>query len=528
MRRIFAITALLVAVSVIAVAGTGASSGGSYKVRAVFDNAAAVIPGEDVKIAGVKVGKISGLNVTKDQKAGVTLDITLAGFQDFRADAHCTIRPQSLIGEKFVECTPTQPRAVGQPEAPSLPKIKSGDGKGEHLLTVDHTSTPVDIDLINNILRKPYAQRLSLIVNELGTGLAGRGADLQQVIRRANPALQQTDRVLAILAKQNKVLADLATNSDQILAPLARERVRVADSIVQSGAVAQATAERSADLQRTIQKLPIFLRRLRPTMRRLGGLSDQAAPVFEDLGREAPSINAFIRQLGPFSAAALPSLRTLGEAAKVGGPALKAAHPTIRLLRTFARNAKPLSTNLAALTDSFQKTGGVERLLDYIFYQVAAVNGFDQFGHYLRAGLVVNLCSTYALTPQVGCSANFAKATGSSARLSSGDRKTLIANAAALAGRRPATVGSAAKGRTAAGGKDAGTQQGALKLPQITLPGRLGQALGAPQQGQSAIKAPTQLPGTGTPVAGADGTQAKTAGASSAQAGLLDYLLGSG
>src|SRR3712207_8135163 len=41
-------------------------------------------------------------------------------------------------------------------------------------------------------------------------------------IRRANPALQATNRVLAILAEQNQVLARLAENSDEALAPLAR------------------------------------------------------------------------------------------------------------------------------------------------------------------------------------------------------------------------------------------------------------------------------------------------------------------
>ena len=34
--------------------------------------------------------------------------------------------------------------------------------------------------------------------------------------------------------------------------------------------------------------------------------------------------------------------------------------------------------------------------MDYIFYQVAAINGFDAVGHYLRAGLIVNQCATYA------------------------------------------------------------------------------------------------------------------------------------
>ena len=48
-------------------------------------NAFTAIPGEDVKIAGVKVGKIESLDVTKDNRAAVVLNITEPGFQDFRA-----------------------------------------------------------------------------------------------------------------------------------------------------------------------------------------------------------------------------------------------------------------------------------------------------------------------------------------------------------------------------------------------------------------------------------------------------------
>ena len=55
-------------------------------------------------------------------------------------------------------------------------------------------------------MRLPYRQRLSLIVAELGTGVAGRGSELNQVIRRADPALKEVDKVLALLASQNKVL----------------------------------------------------------------------------------------------------------------------------------------------------------------------------------------------------------------------------------------------------------------------------------------------------------------------------------
>jgi hypothetical protein len=46
---------------------------------------------------------------------------------------------------------------------------------------------------------------------------------------------------------------------------------------------------------------------------------------------------------------------------------------------------------------------------------MAAVNGFDSFGHYLRAGLIVNQCANYAVEPAFGCSANYPRSAGASA-----------------------------------------------------------------------------------------------------------------
>ena len=113
MKRVASVL-LLLALGAAAVLTTGAGDGGSYKVRAIFDNAGFVIPGEDVKVAGVKVGKVDSLDVTPDFKAAVVLAIDDPAYQDFRGDASCQVRPQSLIGEKFVECSPTQKRAVGR------------------------------------------------------------------------------------------------------------------------------------------------------------------------------------------------------------------------------------------------------------------------------------------------------------------------------------------------------------------------------------------------------------------------------
>ena len=62
-------------------------------------------------------------------KAVAVMDITDPGFKDFRTDASCIIRPQSLIGERYVDCTPTQPYAAGQtppPEFPTIPDDQPG------------------------------------------------------------------------------------------------------------------------------------------------------------------------------------------------------------------------------------------------------------------------------------------------------------------------------------------------------------------------------------------------------------------
>ena len=82
-------------------------------------------------------------------------------------------------------------------QEPALEQIDDGPGEGQYLLPVENTTKPVDLDLLNNITRLPERARLSIILNELGTGVAGRGSDLNEVIRRANPALKEVDKVLA-------------------------------------------------------------------------------------------------------------------------------------------------------------------------------------------------------------------------------------------------------------------------------------------------------------------------------------------
>jgi ABC-type transporter Mla subunit MlaD len=386
-----------------------------YFVRAIFDNASTIVVGEDVKIAGAPVGVISDMDVTPDRQAAVTLRIDDDGFVPFKKDATCSIRLQGLIGEKFVECEP------GSSSSPNLEKVEDGDGKGERLLPVANTSSPVDLDLLNTIMRLPYRERFAILLNELGTGLAGRGAELNEVIHRANPALRETDQVLAILAGQNRALARLARDSDEALAPLSRERERFAHWIVAANNTGEATAERRVDIARGIDRLPPFLHELRLLMVDLEDLTDQGTPLLADIGAAAPDLGRLIKGQGTLADASRESFPSLGDALERGRPALIRARPLIQDLGRLGKQLAPTSVDLDELTASLQKTGAIERINDTLYYIALATNGFDELGHYLRAGLVTNTCTEYAtVNTGIACTANFTSGLESASASGSG------------------------------------------------------------------------------------------------------------
>jgi phospholipid/cholesterol/gamma-HCH transport system substrate-binding protein len=430
MRRLGVTIALLALCAGLAVAAAASGGDGDYEVRAIFDNGAFIVPGEDVRVAGADVGSVSEVDVSMPGevvsledgeraipgKAVIVMQIEDAAFQDFRADASCLIRPQSLIGERYIDCQPTQPRAAGSEPPPPLGVIPDGEaGAGQRLLPLENNGRSVDLDLIQNIMRLPYAERFRLIINDLGAGLAGRGEDLAEVVRRADPALRQADRVLAILAAQSRALAQLAADSDAILQPLARERRHLTGFLAGAEETAAATAERGADLEAGIARLPSFLRELRPTMRDLGDFATQATPVATQLAQAGPALSRATRELAPFSSAATTALVSLGDAAEEAGPPLRAADPIVRELRDTALASAPPLTNLARLTRSLRRTEGIERLMDFIYSSSGSLNGFDQFGHFMRANFLATNCVDYVASPLTGCGANFSGAASASA-----------------------------------------------------------------------------------------------------------------
>jgi phospholipid/cholesterol/gamma-HCH transport system substrate-binding protein len=424
MKKGLIAAAVVAAVVVVALLAAGDDdSVDGYHVRAVFDSSGFIVPGGEVRIAGAEAGVIESVDVTmpdelvsfKDGrwreapgKALLVLKIEDEGFTDFRRDANCAIRPQSLIGEKFVDCRPTLPRAPGSPPPPPLKEVPEGEpGAGQHLLPLEQNSTSVDPDLINNIQRLPYAQRFRLILNELGATFAGRGEELEEVVERANPVLRDATRLFELLEVQRDQLAQLAADGEQILEPLSRERASVAGFFSNSGAAAEATTERGEELESALAKLPTFLREFRDTLGSLEGFSDAATPVFTNLSQATPAFTNATRALTPFSAASTVSLKSLGETGQEAGPTFRAADPVVRKARNLAKSGVRPTNELARFLASTRRTGGFGGLVDLIYNGTGTTNEYDQYGHFTRSLAVIQDCFDYLMSAKSGCVSNF-------------------------------------------------------------------------------------------------------------------------
>jgi ABC-type transporter Mla subunit MlaD len=419
MRRILTYAVLLLVIGAF-VALTGAFSSGpsdpTYKLE--FDNAFGLVTGAPFKVAGVPAGSIANIDLCSSDRTAhcsnpldalVTVQVTTKGFGAFRSDASCQSRPQSLIGEYFVDCQPGQ---YGK----SL-----GNGA---TLTASHTFSTIPADLLADIMRLPQRERFTLIINELGAAVAARSTDLQTALQRAVPALDEADNLLNLLANDSQTLKALTANSNQVITALANNSKQVQDFIVEAGNAARDTAVQQANLRTSLQRFPGLLEQLKPTMAKLGAAADANTPSLQNLNAASGQLHTLFTNLAScsqphndhqcgFASASLPALQSLGQASVTGKTAVQAATPTVALLNKFARPTPELAQNLAIVLADLDSRSravepdprspggqgftGLEALLQYVFNQEMAIDTFSKFGHLLAVDAFQSpMCSPYA------------------------------------------------------------------------------------------------------------------------------------
>jgi ABC-type transporter Mla subunit MlaD len=505
--------------------GTAAEGGGQQRYWVEMDNAFGLIEGADVKVAGVRAGTIEKMDVDRrTHRAKVQIDIAQGGFGSLREDVFCESRPQSLIGEYFLDCLPGKSSKV-LPTGSTIP--------------VDKTGSTVPVDLVNNIMRRPYRERFAILIGELGAGFGARGEDLNETIRRLSPALRETDKVLAILADQRRIIRDLYGNAEVVLSRLAANRRDVSRFIVEARNTSKASAVQADNIARQFNRLPPFLRELRPTLGNLEDAADGQIPALAALNANAGRLRAFFDALGPFADASRPATRTLAGAARAGRPAVRAALPRIVELRDFARPAPEVGRNLAYTLEDLDSRAkaterdprspggrgytGLEAILQYVFNQSQAINLFDNNSYVLKVSAFLDpTCANYTNAEQGKNPAThkcLAALGPHRPAINEPDPSPTGPRAAARARRDRTTADILDGARRAAGPAPTAPGAQAPRPATPATPGGLGEALGGLLGGRLPdVKLPGGL-AQGAPRAPADGR-------SPAAPTLLDYLFG--
>ena len=250
------------------------SFGGQYDVHAIVRDTSQILPGSPVRIAGVDVGRVTGLDHGPGDTAELTM--TIGGSQKVRTDATLKIRPRLFLeGGYYVDLKP------GSPSAPDLP---SGG-----TIPLPQTAIPVQLNDVLDALDAPARDSLRSLAREFDTALSNGGA---AGLRQTAPQLAPLFRDLALVTRASRGqqphdLSRLISATARFSGAIARNPDALTGVAIGLERTAAALSAGNDDLGRSVEALD-QLERTAP-----GALADT---------------NAVLPQLATFARAATPAL----------------------------------------------------------------------------------------------------------------------------------------------------------------------------------------------------------------------------
>jgi phospholipid/cholesterol/gamma-HCH transport system substrate-binding protein len=221
-----------------------------YPLSATFKEASGLVPQDEVRIAGVKVGNV--LSVEPDSRGTTRVRMMLEPRYQVRSDVRAIARPKSLLGTEYVELV----RVPGS-HSPLLPAGST--------IPLERTGQAVQIDDVLNNLDPETRKAMSTSFQQLGVALEGRSGDLNSSL----PGLDQVATNLRPLAqvgdRRQEELARILVDLDTILQALADEQDSLGRLVDSGNTVFSGVAARDRDLGGAIQNANGFLASLDAT-----------------------------------------------------------------------------------------------------------------------------------------------------------------------------------------------------------------------------------------------------------------------
>jgi len=286
----------------------------TYTIRAEFADAAGLRGGDPVRVAGVKVGRVT--DVSADRHRGlIVVTMVLNHGVEVHDGAEADIALETLLGAKYVRLTDV----MSGNEV--LEKLPHGDDR--RTIKVEHTKTPFDIFELTRTatvnVQELNTTELNQLINQLAKVTDGKQqsvADLVDGLDKVSAAINQRDTQLRQLLDRADSLSGTLADKDQTLVALIDQSKKILDLLAnRKDQLAAALGEGSAAVNQLSQligdheqQLDEILSTLHPTLdvvaanqQHIDNALAWLGPGFYDqslAGTHGPFLDIFINSLG--------------------------------------------------------------------------------------------------------------------------------------------------------------------------------------------------------------------------------------
>lgn len=240
---IFAVITLVLTAGLAQTLGAFSADGTTYRAR--FTDVAGVLVGDDVRIAGVKVGEVTGIRLVDRDKA--ELSFTVDESIPLMLTTKAKIRYRNLVGQRYLA-------------------LFEGASSGERLkpnglIPLTQTAPALDLTVVFNGFRPLFTGLTPQDVNnfafEIIKVLQGEGGTINHLLDRTaslTTTLADRDQLIGrVITNLNDVLGTLDQRDAQLnetikqlqlfVSGLAQDRAAIGDAIAHIGGLAQATTD---------------------------------------------------------------------------------------------------------------------------------------------------------------------------------------------------------------------------------------------------------------------------------------------
>ena len=283
---VFTVVSLLMTGLLVAIMGRF-GSGPTNEYSAVFSNASLLQEGDDVRVAGVVLGKVESVEVYDTDQARIRF--TVAEDLELTTNSQVEIRYLNLVGDRYVTLEQGEPG--GEP-------LSDGD-----TIALENTRPALNLTALYNGFAPLFHALEPAQVNELSMNLVkvlqGEGGTIESLMRH-------TASLTSTLADRDKLVGQVIANMDELLTTvdsrhqqlteliqelrrwvggLAEDRVQIGRSIVNISSMTQVLADLITDARPLVKADIAQLRRLADVLSR-----DDTRAVIERVLRDLPEM----------------------------------------------------------------------------------------------------------------------------------------------------------------------------------------------------------------------------------------------